>query len=41
MSTNQLIMTSIDHTDYFVVTIIHESSPACYAGIMLDSFNNL
>ena len=41
MSTNQLIMTLIDHTDHFVVTIIHESSTACYAGIMLDAFNNL
>ena len=41
MSTNQLIMTLIDYTDYYVVTIIHESSPACYAGIMLDAFNNI
>ena len=38
MSTNQLIMTLIDHIDCFIVT--HESSPAFYAGIMLDAFNN-
>ena len=38
MSPNWLIMTLINYIDHFVVTFLN---PTCYAGIMLDAFNNL
>ena len=38
MSTNWLIMTLINYTDHFVVTLLN---PTYYASIMLNAFNNL
>ena len=31
----------IDNTEHYVVSFIHELNAICYAGIMLNAFDNL